>query len=921
MTPAPDGTGSIIQYNGNTYTIGGGTQAGANLFHSFQQFGLQPSEIADFLSNPAIQNVVGRVVGGDPSIIEGLIRLSGGNSNLFLMNPAGWVFTNGASLDVPGSFGVTTANRIGFGDAFFNAVGGNDYATLIGNPSSLIFDSAQPGAIINTADLSVNSGSLWMVGGSVINTGAIAAPNGTITLAAVPGQSQVALKHEGMVLSFLFDALAVDEVQPNTPLGIRAADLPSYLNGSHSLGMANEVVRTENGELWLVGSQMQVVDGEVAIANRVTAENVNLIAANQVKVTDPALVEGDTTVVRLPEAGGTNTLSVIDSRADNPYDLLYGGAAGTIAKIIDRDENGIEVITAELADIAAEGGQVDAVSITAEGNEGNFWLGNTWITDETVNDQAQQLAMWSASLSEGADLLLYSCFTALGATGEALVSSLANLTGMDVAASTNATGSANYGGDWTLEASTGSIEAGNPFEAETLSGWDGKLATLTVSNLNNTGAGSLRQRIQVDAAAGDMITFGVSGTITLAGTGSGTNGEILWATNNLTLDGGSKIVVDGGGNSRVFNISATNATIENITIQNGSVNAVNTGGGLFVRNNITLTNSTVSGNSAGYSGGLFVRNGNITLTNSTVSGNSAGSGGGLVALYGNITLTNSTVSGNSARNDVGGGLLAAYGKITLTNSTVSGNSAGNVGGGLFARHNNITLTNSTVSGNSAGNVGGGLFAENGNITLTNSIVANNTDNGTAPDLRAGGTITATNSLIEDSTGATITGSNNIIGVDPKLGPLANNGGPTQTHALLAGSPAIDAGNNGLVPSIRNSGDQRGFIPGIFNGKVDIGAYEFGAVDPNPPVAAAAATAFNADLFDSQEETENLTDEFLRSNSCQTIPEIELEKDDEEDGEQIEEDLNATDGIDLDEDCLPMNDNDGDGAQFLPFSSF
>jgi filamentous hemagglutinin family protein len=121
ITPAPDGTGSIIHYNGNTYTIGGGTQAGANLFHSFQQFGLQPSEIADFLSNPAIQNVVGRVVGGDPSVIEGLIRLSGGNSNLFLMNPAGWVFTNGASLDVPGSFGVTTANRIGFGDAFFNA--------------------------------------------------------------------------------------------------------------------------------------------------------------------------------------------------------------------------------------------------------------------------------------------------------------------------------------------------------------------------------------------------------------------------------------------------------------------------------------------------------------------------------------------------------------------------------------------------------------------------------------------------------------------------------------------------------------------------------------------------------------------------------------------------------------------------------
>ncbi|WP_204101727.1 MULTISPECIES: filamentous hemagglutinin N-terminal domain-containing protein, partial [Spirulina sp. CCY15215] len=93
---APDGTGTIINYNGNTYHINGGTQAGANLFHSFQEFGLNPQEIANFLSNPDILNVVGRVTGGNPSIIQGLIQLTGGNSNLFLMNPSGWVFTQGA---------------------------------------------------------------------------------------------------------------------------------------------------------------------------------------------------------------------------------------------------------------------------------------------------------------------------------------------------------------------------------------------------------------------------------------------------------------------------------------------------------------------------------------------------------------------------------------------------------------------------------------------------------------------------------------------------------------------------------------------------------------------------------------------------------------------------------------------------------
>lgn len=115
ITSAADGVGTVIQHNGNTYHIQGGTQAGANLFHSFQAFGLSPGEIANFLSNPGIQNIVGRVVGGSPSLIEGLIRVSGADSNLYLMNPAGWIFTNGASLDIAGSFGATTAPAWGLG--------------------------------------------------------------------------------------------------------------------------------------------------------------------------------------------------------------------------------------------------------------------------------------------------------------------------------------------------------------------------------------------------------------------------------------------------------------------------------------------------------------------------------------------------------------------------------------------------------------------------------------------------------------------------------------------------------------------------------------------------------------------------------------------------------------------------------------
>ena len=104
-----DGTGTVVTPDGNQFDITGGTLSGSNLFHSFQQFGLSENQIANFLSNSQISNILGRVVGGDTSIINGLIQVTGGNSNLVLMNPAGIIFGSGASLNVPASFTATTA--------------------------------------------------------------------------------------------------------------------------------------------------------------------------------------------------------------------------------------------------------------------------------------------------------------------------------------------------------------------------------------------------------------------------------------------------------------------------------------------------------------------------------------------------------------------------------------------------------------------------------------------------------------------------------------------------------------------------------------------------------------------------------------------------------------------------------------------
>ena len=179
ITSATDGTETVVTPQGNRFNITGGKTSadGTNLFQSFSQFGLNTGQIADFQSNPAIQNILGRVVGGNASIINGLIQVSGSQANLYLMNPAGIVFGRDAQLNVPASFFATTATGIGFGNNWFNATGVNDYAALVGTPSTFAFTTPVPGAIINSGNLAVKEGqNLTLLGGTVTNTGEISAP-------------------------------------------------------------------------------------------------------------------------------------------------------------------------------------------------------------------------------------------------------------------------------------------------------------------------------------------------------------------------------------------------------------------------------------------------------------------------------------------------------------------------------------------------------------------------------------------------------------------------------------------------------------------------------------------------------------------------------------------------------------------------
>jgi hypothetical protein len=326
--------------------------------------------------------------------------------------------------------------------------------------------------------------------------------------------------------------------------------------------------------------------------------------------------------------------------------------------------------------------------------------------------------------------------------------------------------------------------------------------------------------------------------------------------------------VRGGGG---IAISSGVLSIANTTLDDNS--SATAGGGLLTLfGGAFMTNCTLSQNSAVGSGGGLFNDNTAQLTDCTLSGNSAANGGGVyniggmsgAYIDGSAALLDCTLSGNTATNS-GGGVFndgGAYhfgeannGVTTLTNCTVSGNSASN-GGGVYntsgVNTGTITVLDSTVSGNSA-SVGGGLENVSATVTIGNTIVAQNTATASAPDA-SGSFASQGNNLVGATDGSSGWLSSDLTGttlqlLNPLLAPLNNYGGSTQTMALLPGSPAIDAGNNALVPPGVTT-DQRGFDR-IVNGIVDIGAFESSgftiSMTSGSEQSAGVLTAFSSSL--------------------------------------------------------------------------
>ena len=328
-----------------------------------------------------------------------------------------------------------------------------------------------------------------------------------------------------------------------------------------------------------------------------------------------------------------------------------------------------------------------------------------------------------------------------------------------------------------------------------------------------------------------------------------TSGQ-LTVSNSLVIlgPGPAMLTLSGNHASRVFNVTGTDVTISGLTIANGQsalngagINVAGSAGSVVAVNNCILTNNTTS--SGGGGGGIYNSPGvTITVSNCALSGNSAtfGLGGGVYNDHGTLTIFDSTLNSNSA--DYGGGLYndgawSGSATLTLAASTFSGNSASAGGGmlndGAWSGSANVRLAASTFSGNSSGICIDGRFAGSALLEIGDTILSALPSGGNIANYD-GAIISDGYNLGSDDAGGWLTNATDQVNADPKLGPLQNNGGPTWTHALLRGSPAIDKGNANAVPTLALNTDQRGFPRPVDNPSIanatggdgsDIGAFE------------------------------------------------------------------------------------------------
>ncbi|MCP1481587.1 hypothetical protein J2Y88_003898 [Pseudomonas chlororaphis] len=462
-------------------------------------------------------------------------------------------------------------------------------------------------------------------------------------------------------------------------------------------------------------------------------------AADQPSVSQDTHGQADAAPAAAPTTVPGLTVVFVDSRVKDADSLLQGLAPGTQVVQLGANQDGLQ----QIADYLDQHQGVSSVQIIAHGNAGDLWLGNSYLSADNVQARSAVLADIGQDMNAGGDILIYGCYTAEGERGLNFVDSLAQLTGRDVAASSDRTG---LGGDWELEIATGTIESANVLSTQAMQDYQWGLATWTATNNANTGVGSLRAAL-ASAQNGDIVTFSSGMTVQLTS-------ELLVNKNvtidgDLNNDGAADVILDGQYRTRVIEVSAgSTVTLDGLVITRGLVsgNGGNGGygatgamaGGIFNAGNLTLNNVTVTSNAASGGGG----GGGVT---GAFYGGGGGGGGGLGGQGGGHGGSAGPGTGTLGGQAGGGGVGGYGGGYDATHMGGRGGTSTGGAGGLGVSYysnggNGATATNGTISiggggggagwdkvGGAGGNAAGGIYnASSGTLTVIGtSTISNN----------------------------------------------------------------------------------------------------------------------------------------------------------------------------------------------------
>ncbi|MEQ9549240.1 MAG: CHAT domain-containing protein [Coleofasciculus sp. G3-WIS-01] len=833
ITPAADGTGTTVNSEGNRYDIQGGTVSGdgVNLFHSFEQFGLDTNQIANFLSNPEIQNILGRVVNGEPSLINGLIQVTGGQSNLFLMNPAGIIFGENARLNVTGDFTATTATGIGFEGGWFEAFGSNSYSNLVGNPNGFRFETLQPGAIINAGDLEVSQGqNLSLIGGEVLSTGSLTAPEGNISVMTVPGTSRVRLTQEGQLLSLevelqtdnqgnllAIEPLMLPELLTNDGVveatGVTAADVEAEA-GDIVINQVTAYTATlsAQGDLTLVPVGAQ---GVAPSPSLVTTGDLNLLAKDTVWVRD------NPTSPFLAQAGGNlyiqgnNGIDILAlNHPETPF--VSGGNLSLVSDgIISRDAHftsggniSILNLSREPTDFISLYDPIDLlngdfVSGEYEGPAYKVEAGGsiTFNGDVVINSPDANFA----NAAPGTDEFLLGNFRALilragediTITGETFTSNDAGNAGPIIleAGGNISTGALQSrsrsaipgnGGDITINAG-GSITVSNGLYAWTQTNDSGDITLRAIDDISITDCRT--PRVCIESFGDDRLgTFvGASGNVTLISEQGAINAN--GATINARNNG-----IGGGNAGNITLFAKNNITFNNLWARRESEDAGSPG-------NITITSQA---GSIDTSGGLIDVN---------AGSGSANANGGDVT----ITALGDIITGEiQARGELSGGeinLTSTAGSIDTNAGTLFTSSDNGTGGAIALDAAGDIITADVLTNGAEGSGEIKLTSSSGSIDTTEGTIDSSSDNsdGGAISLEAAGDITTSDII---SMGAQSGGDINISGnsIDTSAGTLNSSSENGASGAIIL--DAADEINASEIDSSSTNGS---------GGKIDLSA--------------------------------------------------------------------------------------------------